>query len=158
MRISAAFKRPRCDEHLDEATMSLLAADWTVIDKSDAAVTENISRLLQLTRAPRRLVERRGAERSPFPHLIELTPIRDNDLVTTGDPITVVGKQLAYRGLDFFHTEVLPFKRAIVSFDPSLGLEEHFVLNLAWCRFLRPGWYDSGGRFTHIVSEKNSEP
>ena len=138
--------------------MSLLTtgADWSVVDKSDAAVTDYVSRILQLTRAPRRLVERRGSERTPFPHLIELTPIGDNDLVTIADPITVVGKHLAYRGLDFFHTEVLSFKRAIVTFDHSLGFEEHFVLNLSWCRFRRPGWYDSGGRFTHIVTPEGT--
>lgn len=132
--------------------MSLLTAEWSVVDKSDAAVADYVSQILQLTRVPRPLVERRGAERTPFPHLIELTPVGDNDLVTIGDPITVVGKQLAYRGIDFFHTDVLSFKRAIVSFDRGLGLDEHFVLNLSWCRFLRPGWYDSGGRFTHIVT------
>jgi hypothetical protein len=132
--------------------MSLLVPEWSVVEKSDAAVTEYVSRVLELTRPPRPNAERRRGDRTPFPNLIELTPISDQDFAVVGEPISVVGKHLACRGLDFFHTEILAFKRAIVSFDSSLGLSEHFVLNLSWCRFLRPGWYDSGGRFTHIVT------
>ena len=131
--------------------MSLVAADWAVVEKSDAVVADFGSRILELAQPPRWIAERRKDKRTPFPQLIELTPIDDTAIRIAGEPITVVGKQLASRGLDFFHTDVLPFKRAIVSFDVSLGLDEHFVLNLSWCRFLRPGWYDSGGRFTHVV-------
>ena len=137
----------------DEATMSLLApADWAVLEKTDTAVADFVSRVLELTQPPRRVSERRKDSRTPFPYLFELTPIEDHEIRVTDTSISVVGKQLASRGLDFFHTEVLPFKRAIVSFDSSLGINEHFILHLSWCRFLRPGWYDSGGRFTHIVT------
>lgn len=129
----------------------VLAADWAVVDKTEAVVSDFARRIVELTRAPRWISERRADDRVSFAHLIELTPIEDTSLRVTGEPVFVVGKQLAARGLDFFHTEVLPFKRAIVSFDSTIGLDEHFVLNLSWCRFLRPGWYDSGGRFTHVV-------
>jgi len=131
--------------------MSLVAADWNVVGKSEAEVADFGSRIMELASPPRWISERRSGVRTPFPELIELTPIEDGAIRVKGEPVTVVGKQLASRGLDFFHTEVLTFKRAIVSFDAMLGLDEHFVINLSWCRFLRPGWYDSGGRFTHVV-------
>ena len=28
---------------------------------------------------------------------------------------------------------------------------DHLMLRITWCRFLRPGWYDSGGHFIRIV-------
>ena len=135
--------------------MSPVVAEWNVVEKSDAVVADFGLRILELAQPPRWIAERRSEKRAPFPHLIELTPIDDTAIRITGEAVTVVGKQLASRGLDFYHTEMLPFKRAIVSFDACLGLDEHFVLNLSWCRFLRPGWYDSGGRFTHVVEPTN---
>ena len=137
--------------------MNLLSEEWSVVERADAAVAAFASRVVELAQAPRPNAERRKNSRTPFPHLIELTPIDDHELKVAGDVVSVVGKQFADRGLDFFHTEILPFKRAIVTFDESLGLNEHFVLNLSWCRFLCPGWYDSGGRFTHIVAPSFSD-
>lgn len=131
---------------------TLAAAKWSVAEKSDWAVVEFVDRVLKLMEPPRRVSDRRRDDRTPFPHLITLTPIDGHDMIAVGNSITVVGKQLASRGLDFFHTETLPFKRAVVSFESDLALDTHFVISLAWCRFLRPGWYDSGGRFTHIVN------
>lgn len=124
---------------------------WLVREKSDQSLKDLVERVLRLTQPPRQH-ERRRDQRTAFPHLISLTPIDDNELRVVESPVNVVGKFLADRGIDFFHTNPLPFKRAIVSFDDSLGLDVHFVLNIGWCRFLRPGWYDSGGRFTHVVS------
>ncbi len=123
---------------------------WVVSDHSDRAITDFVERVLMLTQ-PVRHHERRRDKRTAFPSLLTLTPIGDTSMAVSGEPVTVAGKYLAGRGLDFHHTFPLPFKRAIVSFDDELALDSHFVLNIAWCRFLRPGWYDSGGRFTHIV-------
>ena len=124
---------------------------WIVTEKSDQTVVEFVERVLKLMEPPRRVSDRRRDHRAAFPHLLTLTPIEDHSLSVAGEPVTVVGKHLAARGLDFYHTQPLTFKRAVVSFESDLALDTHFVVNLAWCRFLRPGWYDSGGRFTHIV-------
>ena len=127
-------------------------AEWTVRSKSDEAIAEFAERVQTLTR-PVLTRERRNDSRAPFPYLLTLTPIDDLVIEVTGDPVTVAGKHLATRGIDFYHSFPLPFKRAIVSLDgDSFDLDAHFVLNITWCRFLRPGWYDSGGRFTHILS------
>lgn len=127
------------------------AAGWLVREKSDQSMKDMVGKVLRLTQPPRQH-ERRRDQRTAFPHLITLTPIDDNELRVVDEGMVVVGKYLADRGIDFFHTNPFPHKRAIVSFDESMGLEAHFILNIGWCRFLRPGWYDSGGRFTHIVS------
>ena len=135
--------------------MNLLAEAteaWTVRSKSDEAITEFTERVMSLTR-PVLNDDRRHDKRFPFPQLLTLTPIDDSVIEVSGDSVTVAGKHLAGRGIDFFHSFPLTFKRAIVSFDGDcFDLDAHFVLNISWCRFLRPGWYDSGGRFTHILS------
>ena len=130
------------------------APRWAVKENTDRAVSDFVARILKLAEPPAPVTERRRDKRSAFPHLLTLTPIDDQLIQTTGEPMTVVGKRLAERGLDFFHQHPLPFKRAIVSFD-ELELDQHFVIKIGWCRFLRPGWYDSGGRFTHIVTARD---
>ena len=131
------------------------AGKWVVLNKTDEAVGEFVTRVLKLTDIPRVVTDRRHDKRTAYPHLLTLTPLDDDVLQVVGEPVTVVGKHIAQRGLDFFHVVPLSFKRAIVSFEESLHLDNHFVLKIGWCRFLRPGWYDSGGRFTHIITPKS---
>jgi hypothetical protein len=95
--------------------------------------------------------ERRQRARHPFPRLMSLTPLADHALAQAANPLVVVGKNLGLRGLDFYHCQPLPYRRVIVSFDDMPG-PVHLVLLISWCRFLRPGWYDSGGRFIQVVS------
>jgi len=133
-----------------------LPATWKIVERSDRAVTAFVERVLALTE-PNRCNERRKDVRRAFPHLLTLTPISDATLKIIGDPVTVAGKYLAGRGIDFYHSEPLPFRHAVVSFEESLHLDAHFILDITWCRFLRPGWYDSGGRFTHIVTPLGSD-
>ena len=39
----------------------------------------------------------------------------------------------------------------IVSLDTSDGSSLTFLIDLAWCRFTKKGWYESGGRFLEVV-------
>jgi hypothetical protein len=137
--------------------MASCATRWSIAGKSHLAVVEFVERALQLSKPKSSDIDRRGDKRAAFPHLLTLTPIADDEIRPTGDPVTVVGKYLAERGLDFYHCDAIPFKRTIVSFDSNLQLDTQLVLSIAWCRFLRPGWYDSGGRFTHIVTPDSNE-
>lgn len=133
------------------------AMRWSICEHSEKSVAEFVDQVLKLNEGPRRESDRRRDKRVAFPHLLTLTPISDTDLTATDEPVTVVGKQLAARGLDFYHNEPLGFKRAIVSFDTAMGIEANFVISISWCRFLRPGWYDSGGRFTHYVTLESDD-
>lgn len=129
-----------------------LDPSWNIVGRSDAEVRQEVKKIVALTELAH-VPERRVDQRFAYPKLLTITPINEGDLQPTGEPMQVVGKWLAERGLDFFHTENLPFRRAIVSFDDSVA---HLVLNISWSRFLTPGWYDSGGRFTHIVRCKSA--
>ena len=111
------------------------AVRWSVTDNTDRAVSEFVARILKLAEPPAPVTERRRDRRFPFPHLLTLWPLDDHVIQTTGEPMTVIGKRLAERGLDFFHQHPLPFKRAIVTFDdlvPFLDLsnEKHIGASL----------------------------
>jgi len=125
---------------------------WTVVGRTDAEVRQEVKKIVALTELAHD-PERRMDQRFAYPQLLKLTPINGRDLKPIGEPIQVAGKWLSERGLDFFHHEILPFRRAIVSFDESVA---HLVLNVTWSRFITPGWYDSGGRFTHIVQYESA--
>jgi len=95
--------------------------------------------------------ERRRFERHPFPYLIRLVPVGENDCTPSGEPIVVVGKQLSEQGLDFYHSQPIPFRRAIASLQTRSGQWLSFLVELTWCRFTEHGWYDNGGRFLQVV-------
>jgi len=95
--------------------------------------------------------ERRAYQRLPYPKLISLTPVADDGITPVGETITVVGRNLSLGGLDFYHNQPLAHRRMIATLECGPGRSARLLLVLNWCRFLRPGWYDSGGRFTRIV-------
>ncbi len=125
--------------------------NWRITDSPNKSVDDIVQGVLKAAEPPWNRPERREQRRYPFSRLLSLTPITEDDLAPIGPPLTVIGKNLALRGLDFYHTEPLTHRRMIVSFDDTPG-DVHLVLIVTWCRFLRPGWYDSGGRFTHVVT------
>ncbi len=81
-------------------------------------------------------VERRHDRRYPYPNLVRLTPAGANGCVPAGPSVTVVGKNLSERGLGFFHTQPLPERRMIVSFDAGNGRWLGLLVDITWCRFI----------------------
>ena len=96
---------------------------------------------------------RRSQERVPFPRLVECNALEDDGMTLNGDRFYVVGKNLAPLGFDFFHQAPIPNRYAIV----TMPLGQHlitFQIKISWCRFLKPGWYDSGGRFVKVLDRR----
>lgn len=131
--------------------LSAAPTHWSLLDNTEKAVETLTSRIVTASESDLTVPDRRAQPRHPLPVLLTLTPIEEKTLEVTGDPLVVVGKQLSARGLDFYHCEPLTFRRGIISFDSFPALEANLVIRISWCRFLRPGWYDGGGRFTHVV-------
>ncbi len=124
---------------------------WSVSNNSEKGVCDLLQRVLKASEPQLNRPERRLYQRHPFPCLLTLTPIADKEIKVVDEPLVVVGKRLALRSLEFYHCGALPYRRVIISFD-EIPWDVHLVLLVSWCRFLRPGWYDSGGRFTHVVT------
>ncbi|MDP6446504.1 MAG: hypothetical protein QGG36_21240 [Pirellulaceae bacterium] len=94
--------------------------------------------------------ERRRSRRHPYPYPVQLTPVTSDGEVLTGDTFFVLGKHLGEGGLDFYHSDPVPYRRAIASLkcgDQWVSL----LMDLTWCRFGVHSWYENGGRFINAV-------
>ena len=98
------------------------------------------------------MVERRGEQRFPFPHLVHLTPVSVEGTILLDETVVVVGKHLSERGLGFYHQQPLPNRRMIVSIETDNHTWLGILIDLTWCRFTKQGWYESGGRFLRLVN------
>jgi hypothetical protein len=97
------------------------------------------------------LTERRCDSRYPFPYLVQLTPVAEDGIGERGETVVVVGKHLSQRGLGFYHPKPLPYRRMIASLEAANGRWMRVLMELSWCRFIKRGWYESGGRFLRTV-------
>lgn len=106
--------------------------------------------LLQLN--PSVAVERRRHARVPIPVLFRLTPLDEERQPVVNQSIVVVGKNISQRGMSFIHNRALPYRRARITLI-QLGFG-HFdaEIDIRWCRFSRPGWYESGGRLVRAAA------
>jgi hypothetical protein len=122
--------------------------DWV---SPEETVRSQICGLLTNFRPRPAQSERRSDQRYPFPYLIHLTPVGVEGAMVESETIVVVGKHLSERGLGFYHTKPLTYRRMIVSFEARNGAWLGFLIDLTWCRFTKQGWYESGGRFLQVV-------
>ena len=92
-------------------------------------------------------IERRSGQRYPYPYLVTLTPVSADGTTAEGESVVVVGKHLSERGLGFYHPAPLPYRRMIALLETASGTRLAVLIDVTWCRFLKRGWYESGGRF-----------
>jgi hypothetical protein len=122
-----------------------------VTDSSMAAKTNRATLTIQLEALLTRLHpavgrERRHDDRIAIPVLFRLTPFDVDRQLLEHESLIVVGKNISRRGVSFYHEKSITHRRALIELaDPSVG---SFVaeIDVSWCRFTKPGWYESGGR------------
>jgi hypothetical protein len=93
----------------------------------------------------------RRQRRLPFPHLVYVTPVGPDGETPVVGTLVAAGKHLSESGLGFYHPDPILFRQAIVSLEQPPGEWHSFLIELRWCRFIRQGWYESGGRFLRSV-------
>ena len=96
--------------------------------------------------------DRRRERRFPFPHLVLLTPLADDGRTPAGPAMVAVGRELSEGGFGFFHPSPLHYRQMITSIEGADNRWFHLVIDLTWCRFMRHGWYESGGRFLRTIA------
>ena len=116
-------------------------------DSPRDAVAASVQAALYAVEPGRRAMERRREQRYAFPYPIHLTPYGAGGAPRTERTFVVIGKHLSENGLDFYCRQPLAERRVIASLDCGKEGWIGLVLELAWCRFGRHGWYDNGGRF-----------
>jgi hypothetical protein len=115
-----------------------------------SSITKQIEALLARLNPPV-TVERRSDERVAVPVLFQLTPLDENGQPVELAALTVVGKNMSRRGISFYHNEPLLYRRAIITVDHA-GFDGFSAeVDISWCRFAKPGWYESGGRLLGVA-------
>ncbi len=94
-------------------------------------------------------IERRRDPRVAFPFPIDIIPIDSKGFIRTELQISVIGRFLSHRGLDFYHLQPLPFPsyRCLL---PCHGQGIAVSLQVNWRCCNEHGWMESGGRFLSI--------
>jgi hypothetical protein len=128
-----------------------LAIDVGVAPHDRTALTRQIEALIARLN-PKIAIERRSDERIAIPIVFRLTPLDLDRMPIESEATTVVGKNLSRRGMSFFHERPLPHRRAVLALiQPGLG-DFAAEIDVRWCRFTRPGWYESGGRLVRAAA------
>lgn len=115
-------------------------------------VQECVRRVLSEGKQERGLNERRREKRHAYPYPVYLTPVAEDGSQDEEKTFAVLGKHLSECGLDFYHTQPLPYRRVIASLELANGQWVGLMMDLSWCRFNRHGWYENGGRFLYTAA------
>lgn len=119
---------------------------------SDREIRDCVRSLLASHYGRTYAMDRRRERRFPFPHLVHLTPLAEDGRTPCGEALVAVGRELSEGGFGFFHPAPLAHRQMIASLETADKRWFSLVIDLTWCRFMRHGWYESGGRFLRTVS------
>ncbi len=133
------------------ADPSPCAVSFSLRPGADQQVHEHVREIVRQHRPRPVGGDRRCDRREPFPYPIHITPLADDGSILKEETIVVLGKHLSERGLDFYYEAPLPYRRVITSWECRDGSWLALMLDLRWCRSMRHGWYENGGRFLQVV-------
>jgi hypothetical protein len=110
-----------------------------------AMLTIQIERLLSRLH-PAVARERRHDDRVAIPALFRLVPFDNDRQPLEREALIVVGKNISRRGVSFYHEKPITHRHALIELADPTGGSFVVEIDITWCRFTKPGWYESGGR------------
>jgi hypothetical protein len=125
--------------------------------RSDRAALARQIQTLVARLHPTVTLERRRGERLSVPVMFRLTPLTDDGQAIAGESITVIGKNISRHGLSFYHAVPVPYRRARISVE-NIDVAFAVEIDINWCRFSKPGWYESGSRLIAAVVPETNPP
>ena len=112
-----------------------LAEKRTELAETIATVQDRVSGWCRLHRTRPACGDRRCDRREPFPYPIHVTPVAGRGQVLTEETFVVLGKHLSERGLDFYYSAPLPYRRVITSWECRDGSWLALMLDLTLVPF-----------------------
>jgi hypothetical protein len=119
-----------------------------------AALAQQIQALVARLH-PTVTLERRRADRLSIPVTFRLTPLADDGQPIASETISVIGKNISRYGLSFYHATPLAHRRAKISVE-NIDIVFTAEIDINWCRFSKPGWYESGSRLIAVMPPESS--
>ena len=140
-------------DSVSPAVLAVLQSDWQRPPSAGRrdVIVSSVESAIAAVEPFRRSLERRREARYPYPYPVPLTPFLLDGSPDVDGTFVVIGKHLAAHGIDFYCRQPLAQRRVIASLDCGREGWVGLVVELAWCRFNRHGWYDNGGRFVAVV-------
>lgn len=102
--------------------------------------------------------ERRHDDRVAIPVLFRLTPLDADRVPLESDQSIVVGKNISRRGVSFYHENAISHRRARIELVDPVASTFSAEIDITWCRFTKPGWYESGARLIRAAKIDNQPP
>ena len=122
------------------------------ISSNPLDIENSVRSVIQFATLPNIFVDRRSHQRIAYTQLFPITPVDSpEDMKVCGEMAYVAGKNLSPCGIGFFHHEPIPSRYVVVSLQQAKDAYAQYLVKISWCRFLHPGWYDSGGQIVRMV-------
>lgn len=111
-----------------------------------------VARLLESERRMQVPHEKRESRRFVFRKGVVVTPIEDQSgRLSANLAFSGFGCDVSTTGFGFVARQLLPSRRAVVSFHVADAERLHILFDARWVRFTHGGWYQIGGRFIELV-------
>jgi hypothetical protein len=135
---------------LDSTPAGLPIAN-SAIGGQQERIRRDVHSALSLYHPSLKHLERRSEPRFPYPYPFHLTPLSESGLILVESTLSVIGRHLSEHGLDFYHREPFPFRRAIATLPAMANGWIGLVIELKSTRLSGHGWYAYGGKIIGIV-------
>lgn len=122
-----------------------------VVGSQQERIYRGVHSALSLYHPSLKWLERRSEPRFAYPYPFHLTPLSLSGVILVDGTLSVIGRHLSENGLDFYHRDPLPYRRAIATL-PALANEWiGLVIELTRTRLSGHGWYDYGAKIIGLV-------
>jgi hypothetical protein len=85
-----------------------------------------------------------------------LTPLDPHCTEADRKSIPVVLKDISRHGIGLVHADPLPYRIVQLTFGHAIASAPTLVVRLQWCRFEKPGVYQSGGQIQRVIPADGS--
>jgi hypothetical protein len=99
-----------------------------------------------------RVADRRAELRFLCDSRARLMPLDENCTTERGPSVPIVLTDISRNGIGFTHDKPLPYRLVQIAFGDIDGPLPNLVVRLQWCRFQKPGAYESGGRIQRVIT------
>jgi hypothetical protein len=96
---------------------------------------------------------RRRHRRYPLACAMRLTPIDDHGNLLRDKTIEVLANDISMGGIGFSHDDLLPYRRAVITFTHRKSGRLAFEVKIAWTRQVSLGQYESGCEIIKEITE-----
>ena len=123
-----------------------------------------VDRVLWNLKTSNTCVERRRAQRHPYPYPLRIWTgdacrnAKNGTVDIVGVGTIGMGRHISSGGLDFYSPDPIADRKVVVCFEREGIAPIKVLLELTWCQFGGHGMYLNGGRFLRLLDDNAKIP